>query len=600
MKKLRVLPLVLAVPLTAALGADLAGTEDLRVEAHDVRVLVDGPLISAEVETTILNPTEGTGHAALDLPLPLGAALSGLSTRGPGGEVTGQVVPRTEASSVFSEVSGVDVRPIEETAIEPRAIAPLYGRDPALLERSNGRSLTLRVAPVPALSRKRVALRWAAALEVEGDEARVVVPLARKRASIAGPERPHASLPAVFRAEVLVHSPVPIANVRCASHPATVECVEEGRTYKVTVESKAVLRDIDVRYSYPSSAGWAAVARAGDTALVTVVPCFEGARPARELLMAVETSAAARAHRAELLATLDAALSALEDGERFQLVGFGLAARTCFEEPVLASDETRARARLFVEESRFAAQGDARNVFARAKGGDVLLLATRDLSERGDLLEQAAQAARTSGARVFALELGGGSSRSLEALARTTSGLARSDVRALHAARRTPLLHAPKLTIDGFEAVSEMPALLRSGSALPVLGRAPARGGALSVAVLSGTREDGTAVSMKLSLEPTGPAPVVARLASQERVRSLRAGLARRERDPAARARIAAEIAECELEGQILGARTSLIVLEDDAMFEERKIARTNRDRVRAERAAEADRRAQLSHPHRP
>jgi hypothetical protein len=117
----------------------------------------------------------------------------------------------------------------------------------------------------------------------------------------------------------------------------------------------------------------------------------------------------------------------------------------------------------------------------------------------------------------------------------------------------------------------------------------PGRG----TAVLEADLPDGRRARWALPLElpARGKTRDVERLWAQASADEVLDALAVRSLERFRRAELEKELARVSLEGQILTPATSLLVLESEAMFRDHGIERRNRDRVEADRAAEAQRR---------
>jgi Ca-activated chloride channel family protein len=607
---------------------------DLAIESQTVRVQIEGPVATTEVEQVFRNAAPIPAEAILDFPLPPRGTLSGLSIWVDGKEVQGEVVARTRAEDVYSEVTGVTVRRPEEGASQPgklgsgarplatreTAFSPSIPRrrDPGLLELNSGRELRLRVAPVPACGTQRVRVRYVEPVPVENGQGRYTVDLARRTTGVA---------PAKLSCEVFLAGR--FDSVQCPSHRgADVSVLAAGSAYKVSLaeERSALDKDLEVSFALtPASAPCLSVqaTRGADghgTALLTVTPWLpaDPTSRARDVVFVLDSSASMGEHRKAATAVLESALARLAPEDRFEVIAFNLAGRACHGKLEKATPPAVVKARTFLEAARFEQVADARTAFASlarsvaatpgARPVDLVLVTDSGFSDQDELVRTVETQARASGLRVFALELG--RERTAEAplarIARRTGGAAFASTdagaaaagRDLVASLAVPVLRAPSLTIEGVTLEArhpeEAPLLLRAGTPVSFVGHyeSPGRGRA----ILAGTLPDGRRVGWTLPFElpARGDYHDVARLWAQAAADDVLDRLAPRNLDPAARAGLEKELARVSLEGQILTRATSLLVLESEGMFQDHGIERVNKERVGAERDAEARRREEL------
>ncbi len=120
----------------------------------DVRIL--GSAATTTVTLELHNPTSRPQEAALLLPVPEGAAVSGFGFDGTG-EHSARVLPRDEARRLYDEITS-------------------RMRDPALLEFVDWRCLRTSVFPVPAGGMQRVRVTYDHVLPREGDRVDYVLP----------------------------------------------------------------------------------------------------------------------------------------------------------------------------------------------------------------------------------------------------------------------------------------------------------------------------------------------------------------------------------------------------------------------------------------
>lgn len=587
-KRLALAALVAAIPGSAAFAAGLlhgADGRELALEAQTLRASVEGTFATTEIVQTFRNDSDRATEAVYDFALPPRATFSGLSIWVDGKEVQGEILSRARAETVYSEVTGVTVRPVEARATAAREIgreaprdtrpvrlsAPfVIKRDPALLEQTNGRELRLRVAPVPARGTQRVRIRYVEPVTVSAGEGRYV--FAVDEGAVAKG--------ALLDAEVLVRGEVAFASKRCA-------------------------RDVSVRWTLPEREAPEIEVTAGKKhALVTLTPWLpQMTAVSRDVVFVLDTSSGMEACSTEARAAIDALVKELRLQDRFDVVAFNLAARSCAGKLVPASADARAKAREFIHDARFEHAADPRTAFhatakiVRATDGprplDLVLVTGPGFSSSDELVRSVEEQARASGVRVFALEVGARAAQApLVRLCEKTGGSA-GCAKATDLARlmATPVLRAPTLRIEGVELAETSPAAppvaLRHGTPVTFAGRIQKAGH--GVAHLAGTLADGRRMSWKIPFElpASGPVPEADRLWAQAAADDLLAALARPGLEATEQARLEKELERVSVAGPILTRATALVVLESEAMFEEFGISRENRDKVTEERAAQ-------------
>lgn len=626
-----------AVAAPAALAGAL-GSRHGRVVLEDVRLAVhaeDG-LVTTELEQVLRNDAADADEAIYDLPLPERATFAGLSVWVDGREVRGEVVARARAEEIYTDVTGSDVTarrdprrqapalqgaPVVRRRQEVTLLEPIRLSDPGLLELLDGRTLRLRLAPVPAGGTYRVKLRWVEPATVQAGRGRVVVPL-------APPAGGRAAEVDRLRATVLVAGgeAAAIGRVACPSHAeAAVTDLAEGVAARVDLglAGERLDRDLEVAWDVvaPAAGPTLTVAAARDddgmgTALLSLTPWLppgEAAGP-RDVVLVLDASPGVGRRAAEARAALAALTGALGPDDRLAVVVLDLAARAW--PPALApcTPAHRQAALAAFDRAAWRHPADPRAlapVVARLQQAtpgprrplDLVLVTDAGLSRDDALLRSLEAPARAAGVRVSALELG--ADRAVRAplgrLARATGGVAlpaSDDVRAaagrLHDLLRAPALFAPRLTLEGL-ALDEVhpelpPPVLTAGTQVHLLGRYPAPGtGRLT---LEGTLASGRLARWTLPVElpARGRHPDVARLWAQAAAEQLEADLRRPGLSADARAALAQELERVSLAGPVLTRATALLVLEGEGMFRRYGVDRRNRDLVGREEAAQDER----------
>ncbi|MBA3853680.1 MAG: hypothetical protein C0503_04640 [Gemmatimonas sp.] len=142
---------------------------DGRVErtGREVRVVLDGRVLSYEVTERWTNRGRSIGEADYVLPLPRGAAFEDLALMIDGEMVTGEIRGAGEARRIYEEI----VR---------------RQRDPALVEWMDHGVLRTRIFPIQPGETRTVSVRFRAVAEREGDALRIDVPAPRGQGTQRG------------------------------------------------------------------------------------------------------------------------------------------------------------------------------------------------------------------------------------------------------------------------------------------------------------------------------------------------------------------------------------------------------------------------------
>ncbi len=149
--------------------ARVPGTEQVvagvRLATHHVRTTIRDGLARTEVEEELANDTARVLEGRYVFALPPGASLSRLALWVGDELVEGELVERGRAARIFRGIVDDTVRP----------------RDPALLEWVGGGELSLKIFPIEPRLRRRVVLAYDEALPIEGRRLRYRYPLSLGR-----------------------------------------------------------------------------------------------------------------------------------------------------------------------------------------------------------------------------------------------------------------------------------------------------------------------------------------------------------------------------------------------------------------------------------
>ncbi len=147
--------------LTARRPGSSAERQRLHLTDQAVTVNISGRIAHTEVEQAFFNDRPAVLEGIYRFPMPGDGSVSGLSLLVGNRWMEGEIVEKTRARRIFSSI--VD------------ATIP---RDPALLEWERGNLFKLRIFPIPGRGERRVRLSYTQVLPVSGDHVRYRFPLA--------------------------------------------------------------------------------------------------------------------------------------------------------------------------------------------------------------------------------------------------------------------------------------------------------------------------------------------------------------------------------------------------------------------------------------
>jgi Ca-activated chloride channel family protein len=130
-----------------------AEIDGMRLASHSVEAHLEHGLARTVVEEVFENTTDQTLEGTLTFPIPQGATVSELVLWVGDEPVRAEMVEKKRAKAIFTGIVDDTVRP----------------RDPALLELKNGQLISLSIFPIPARSKRKVRLAFDSVLpEVNG------------------------------------------------------------------------------------------------------------------------------------------------------------------------------------------------------------------------------------------------------------------------------------------------------------------------------------------------------------------------------------------------------------------------------------------------
>jgi Ca-activated chloride channel family protein len=147
--------------MTARVPGTTEIVSGVRLAAHHVSVTIKDGFARTEIEEEFANDTSRVLEGRFVFPVPPDASLSRLALWVGKDLVEGEIVERDRANAIFTGIVEDSVRP----------------RDPALLEWVRGSELSLKVFPLPAHGSRKVVLAYEQAVAAPAGRARHVVPL---------------------------------------------------------------------------------------------------------------------------------------------------------------------------------------------------------------------------------------------------------------------------------------------------------------------------------------------------------------------------------------------------------------------------------------
>lgn len=622
MKRSLALSLLLcALPAPAfAIGRMRTSDTHLELESLSVRVLVEDSHTRTEVDHVFRNQSEQPAEAVFDFPLAPRATFSGLSIWVNGEEIQGEVVEQQRARSIYSSITGIEVDELKKPTVRARSnkqrVIP-RPKDPGLLQ-MHGRLLRLRVAPVPAHGVHRVRVRYVEANHIENGLGRYVFPMAfdGRRAAEAK----------TFQCQVRIMSQRRIDRSWTPSHQreASIHTERPGHIYELSFKEKNVKlsQDFECRYQFAHSAGPEVQAHCSEqSAQITVTPYFQGtsSRRGRDIIFVVDSSKSMWRHLYELRKAFDGFHSFLREQDRFNIISFHLGA-TVFH-PKMQTLKTFRRADIthYFAQQKYQLQADPnvalcalkkiwKNSGQPGRRVELVFITDAEFSDQPALLRAMAAAAEERQYRCFALELGPSlyPQRPLTQFSEKTGGAcyAASAHKAYGRAQDllqslySPFLTDVKLTLKGVKLKDvypkRLPSTLRSGFPFHFYGRMDKVGeGQLQ---LSGKTSEGRLRkwTLPLSLQPDDKLDID-RLHGQSMANALLDQLTTKGLNRRQAANLERQLLKVSLDAQILTPATCLIVLENESLFQQHQVDRHNKDKIRAEKAAEERRRQRMN-----
>ncbi len=538
-------------------------------------------------------------EAVYVFPLPEGAALCGLLIETGGRRINGRVLEREEAFAAYDDAlaAGHGAALLDEE--RPNVFTASVGN---LLP---GQELTVELTWVEALAREGDAIRFAlptvvAPRYVPDEDARGVSPTPGERVS----PPVELAVPYGFSFAAEVELPGGVAGVESPTHPIRVLLADGKARVELAQEAAAMDRDLVLLLTPVAAAKpCGLLERQADgsvVAAVSFVPSLSRSGGPREVVFLVDRSGSMNGDSIEAVRrALQLCLRSLEEGDAFDVVGFGSTFQTLFGAPRPYAQASLEEASAHVERLQADLGGTEilpalRSVLERpcASGlrREVVLLTDGEVSNDDAVVALAREHAATT--RVFAFGIGHAASEHLvRAVARASGGAAEMILpgRALEATvvrqfgrLRAAALEDVRVAWSGARAQLQAPATvaqLFDGEPLAVYAWLD---GAPAAALLSATSA-GKAVSWEVELDPEKVADgsLLGTLAARAAIRDLEEGTAEarrgsNQRDRAEK-RVREEIVRLAVRYGLASRETSFVAVEEREAGEDRPAAELRR-----------------------
>ncbi|MCZ6506564.1 MAG: VIT and VWA domain-containing protein [Acidobacteria bacterium] len=233
-----VVALVTQVTATFAAGTLMAvdsAHEPIRIESHDVRVVINNGFARTEVNQTFFNPNTSDLEALYSFPLPKSASLSEVTIYAGELELNGEVLPKGEAEALYEEEKD-------------------QGQDAGLASKNGYQSFEFRVSRVPAGDRTRIRFVYYQPIAIDTGVGRYLYPLEDGGTDDLAARSFWVTREAVEGAvtfELELKSAAPVADVRVPGFESetVVEELEPGH-YRVRLERHNAALDRDIIFYY--------------------------------------------------------------------------------------------------------------------------------------------------------------------------------------------------------------------------------------------------------------------------------------------------------------------------------------------------------------
>jgi len=571
-----------------AAGLFIQGT-DTRVPLTGVRIRVEGCGAAARVTVAqrYVNTEKKPIEAVYSFPLEESSAVCGFTVETGGRLIVGKVEEKEKAFEKYDD-------------------AMADGHGAFLVDQDRPNIFTASVGNLKPGQEATISLSYAAELEQHGDSVRVMIPTTisprytpqSELLKMDPAEIDHITPPTVLGPvsygllfELSYQAPQGVKSVNCPSHPAQVEL--DGNIARVSLMGENVQLDRDVvvniTLARPHEAG-SIVARDGDGMRAVMLNFYpdliKGARGPAEFIFIVDRSGSMQGESiTQALNALRLALRSMDEGDRFNVVGFGDHTEKLYPEPVVYSQKT------LDDATRKLSTWDAnlggtellqplRLVLEQSGAAklprQIMLLTDGQVGNEAQCIELAGKHAGT--ARIFTFGIGHGASEHLvRGLARASGGQAefiqpneRIEPKVMRQFARAASPYLKNVRVDwgslqtDLSAPDVLPPLF-NGDRLTLYGRVIG-GRAGEVAILADGPDGAIRVPLNVDLERVVDAPAVPVLMARRAIQELEEGRgASRGSNQSDRKQKAVQsrVLELALRYQLMSSQTSFIAIEE-------------------------------------
>jgi Ca-activated chloride channel homolog len=576
--------LVLLATASAARAGDLVPTDSrfgpLRVASHKVDVTVDNQIALTRVEQIFANDHPATLEAHYVFPVPKGASIIDFSMTVNGKLVRGELLEKDRARSIYEGI----VR---------------QSKDPGLLEHVGANLFRVRVFPILPNTQQKIELTYVERVTYDGGLCRHVYPL-------LVPGGAKSTRADHFEFRWRLSSAVPIKDVVCPTHPAAIaRQAETAAEVKFSGRQVDLSKDLEIGYRIErEQSGMDLVTHrpvAGEegTFMLLLTPQANAARLPKDMTFVFDTSGSMEGARIkQAKAALRFCLSKLQPDDHFNILSFSTRVSAFAQAHLGADDETKERAKRFVDSLDATGGTNINEALLRAlehrapAGRPHLIVFLTDGEPTSGETSPAAivrnvSAANRAGVRIFAFGVGAELNRGLlEDLAETTHGVTEfvSDqenieekVSRLQKKVATPVIS--EVEIDWGQAqVSAVyprsPGDLFAGTQLMVMGRFH-KAGTFDVSLKGRAGERKIEIKQALTFpEKIDVAPAVPYLWAMRKIAGLLDDIRRGGTNP----EIVKEVVNLSKQYRIATPYTSFLVLESESAYDQHGIDRKGND----------------------
>ncbi|MEX0938608.1 MAG: VIT domain-containing protein [Pirellulales bacterium] len=308
----------------------------LTVGYHKVAVDIRDQIARTVIEESFVNHTPGRLEGVFYFPLPQDASISGFGMWIGDELVEADIVEKQRAREIY------------ETILREK-------RDPGLLEWSGGNIFKARVFPIEPHSEKRIRISYTQVLPRKGQHYRYSYALQSELLK----QHPLREL----TIDVTVQSALPLARVRCATHPARVQKTSNSARIEFAEQEYTPTRDFEVEIE--AAAGGSDVLviphQRGDDGyfmLMLTPPGSDGqwqrelvadGEPLEMLILADTSASMGPSQRETQAALLAALLGSLSPEDRFNVAGCDVDCHFVFDQWQDASEDNKGAARKFID-----------------------------------------------------------------------------------------------------------------------------------------------------------------------------------------------------------------------------------------------------------